>query len=181
MAALETSDCQNGTRRADPCVLVWSTETVKEQQRLFHGRGMRSVSCVDFSSSGKTLVSICTDDSHTMFVWSWQRGQCLLSRKTRAGAAPDVCGVCWSPYTADELCTFGINHVFFWKLLRKPEKESLKVCNSIQCTGSRLWCVCSDSVGDSITDTGEWEAPSPQWGLLICALPLPQERGGIDG
>lgn len=127
VAALETRDCQNGTRRADPCVLVWSSDTMKEHQRLFHGRGMRGVSCVDFSTSGKTLVSICTDDSHTMYVWSWQRGQCLLSRKTRAGAAPDVCGACWSPYTADELCTFGINHVFFWKLLRKPEKEHMKV------------------------------------------------------
>jgi hypothetical protein len=127
VAALETSDCQNGIRRADPCVLVWSSESLTEQQRLFHGRGMRGVSCVEFSSSGKTLVSICTDDSHTMYVWSWQRSQCLLSRKTRAGAAPDVCAVTWSPYTADELCTFGINHVFFWKLLRKPEKESLQV------------------------------------------------------
>lgn len=118
-------------------MLVWSSENVKEKQRLFHGRGMRGVSCVDFSSSGKTLVSVCTDDSHTMFVWSWQRGQCLLSRKTRAGAAPDVCGVCWSPYTADELCTFGINHVFFWKLLRKPEKESMKVRNHFR---NSSWC-----------------------------------------
>lgn len=127
VAALETRDCQNGMRRADPCVLVWSSETMKEESRLFHGRGMRGVSCVEFSSSGKTLVSVCTDDSHTMYVWSWQRAQCLLSRKTRAGAAPDVCGVSWSPYTADEMCTFGINHVFFWKLLRKPGKESVKV------------------------------------------------------
>lgn len=127
VAALETTDCQNGVHRADPCVLVWSSETMQEQRRLFHGRGMRGVSCVQFSSSGRTLVSVCTDNSHTMFVWHWERGQCLLSRKTRAGAAPDVCGVSWSPFAADQLCTFGNNHVFFWKLLRKPEEESVKV------------------------------------------------------
>ena len=51
---------------------------MQRKQRLFHGAGMRGVQCLAFSPNGKSLVSVCTDDGHTMFVWSWGAAQCVL-------------------------------------------------------------------------------------------------------
>lgn len=98
-----------------------------ERQRLFHGRGMRAVQCLAFSPNGNTLVTVCTDNPHTMFVWNWDTGQCLLQRKTRAGAPPSVYGIVWSPFHTDRLVTFGHNHVMFWRLQRSQQHGNKQV------------------------------------------------------
>eukprot|EP00892_Ulva_mutabilis_P006773 jgi/Ulvmu1/4468/UM002_0193.1 len=126
VAAVESLDSNNAVRKADPCVLVWDSDTLEEEQRLFHGRGYRGVQCTSFSPSGTTIVSVCTDNAHTMFVWDWRKGSCLLSRKTRAGAPPTVYGLAWSKFHVDQLATFGHNHVHFWKLRRSAAEESMK-------------------------------------------------------
>ena len=54
-----------------------------------------------FSPDGKQLVTVCTDNCHTLFVWDWQRKQKLVERKSQAGAPPAVYGVVWSFFEAD--------------------------------------------------------------------------------
>lgn len=127
VAAVQTLDSTGEVRKADPCVLVWDSETLQEENRLFHGRGYRGVQCSSFSPAGNTLISVCTDNAHTMFVWEWRKGQCLLSRKTRAGAPPTVYGLAWSAFHVDQVVTFGHNHVHFWKLRRNTGTSSTKV------------------------------------------------------
>ena len=127
VAALETQDSNGETRKADPCVLVWDSETLQEEQRLLHGRGYRGVQCTAFSPAGSTLISVCTDNAHTMFVWDWRKGQCLLRRKTRAGAPPTVYGLAWSAFQVDQVATFGHNHLHFWTLQRNTGEASMKV------------------------------------------------------
>jgi WD40 repeat protein len=118
VASSETHDGPGVIRRANPYISVWCSSSMEQKQRLFHGRGMRAVQCLAFSPNGNSLVSICTDNSHTMFVWKWKTAQCMLQCKTRAGAPPSVYGVVWSPFETERLVTFGHNHVMFWRLHR---------------------------------------------------------------
>lgn len=133
VAAVQTRDSSGDIRKADPCVLVWDSETLQEEHRLFHGRGYRGVKCTSFSPAGNTLISVCTDNAHTMFVWEWRKGQCLLSRKTRAGAPPTVYGLAWSAFHVDQVATFGHNHLHFWKLRRNTAASSMKVLAHSRC------------------------------------------------
>jgi microtubule-associated protein-like 6 len=53
------------------------------------------------SSSGSKLACIATDNSHSLFVWAWSKGQVLLERKSQPGAPPAVYGVVWSRFEPD--------------------------------------------------------------------------------
>lgn len=123
MAAIETSDGAGRVLHADPCVIVWNSETLEQRTRIFHGQGMRAVQALAFSPDGTRLVTVCTDNPHTMFVWDWSSGQCLLQRRTRPGAPPCVYGVMWSPFEPQRLATYGENHVMFWTLRQDPGKQ----------------------------------------------------------
>jgi microtubule-associated protein-like 6 len=122
-----------GGRRADPYVAVWNSETCEEVQRLWHGRGMRGVQCVAFSPSGGSLTSVCTDDAHSLFVWSWRTAQCLLCCKSKVGTPPAVYGIAWSRFERDRLATFGQNHVTFWRLRRGAPFEERIRAQARQC------------------------------------------------
>lgn len=127
VAAAETDDGPGIVRRANPYVDVWDSATCQTRRRLFHGAGMRAVQCIAFSPNGNTLATVCTDDPHTLSVWSWAAGQRLLQRNTRAGAPPSVYGIVWSPFETDRLVTYGQNHVLFWRLHRDPAYSNHKV------------------------------------------------------
>lgn len=59
--------------------------------RCFHSKG---VNYVNFSATGKLLVSVGVDPEHTITVWRWQEGRrsraaCRSGRRAR--------GVGWAP------------------------------------------------------------------------------------
>jgi WD40 repeat protein len=62
--------------------------------------GNRGVQAAAFSADGMQLVTVCTDNSHTLFVWDWQRKQKLVERKSQPGAPPCVYGVTWNCFEA---------------------------------------------------------------------------------
>ena len=60
---------------AQPEVNIWDARTKQTLStvRASHGVG---VCCVDFSCSGKFLVTVGLDEQHTVAVWRWQEGEC---------------------------------------------------------------------------------------------------------
>jgi hypothetical protein len=141
-----------------------------QRTRLFHGQGFRGVQAVAFSPDGSKLVTVCTDNPHTMFVWDWAAGTCLLERRTRPGPPPCVYGVVWSPFDPTMLATFGENHVMFWSLRQDPTYAAKKVrpcrhCMLPDCTHSCVgWAVtdklsCLTARAHANTTVRSWSEP----------------------
>eukprot|EP00854_Cymbomonas_tetramitiformis_P026385 gene26385-32364_t len=54
-----------------PYVCVWETRECKQLQRLDHPFDKRAIIAVAFSPSGKDLITIGSDNPHSLFVWKW--------------------------------------------------------------------------------------------------------------
>ena len=79
--------------------------------------------CVCFSHDGKKLLSVSTDNSHTITLWDWaapEGKQVLAVGKGYNGDPPQVYGVVWNQYRGDQgaspydFVSFGANHLLFW-------------------------------------------------------------------
>ncbi|XP_029927079.1 echinoderm microtubule-associated protein-like 6 isoform X2 [Myripristis murdjan] len=95
----------------DPAIHVWDVQTLKCLSLLkgFHQRG---VCALDFSADGKSLVSVGIDDSHSIIVWDWKRGEKLA---TARGHKEKIFVVRCNPMLNDKLVTVGIKHIKFWQ------------------------------------------------------------------
>nr|XP_035941418.1 echinoderm microtubule-associated protein-like 5 isoform X1 [Halichoerus grypus] len=60
----------------DPSIHIWDTETIKPLSVL-KGCHQYGVCAVDFSADGKRLASVGIDDSHTVVLWDWKKGEKL--------------------------------------------------------------------------------------------------------
>uniref|UniRef100_A0A8D0QME0 EMAP like 5 n=1 Tax=Sus scrofa TaxID=9823 RepID=A0A8D0QME0_PIG len=60
----------------DPTIHIWDTETIKPLS-ILKGYHQYGVCAVDFSADGKRLVSVGIDDSHTIVLWDWKKGEKL--------------------------------------------------------------------------------------------------------
>lgn len=56
-----------------PSIHVWDAAT-KETKSILRGGHSRGVCSVDFSCSGKYIVSVDLADDHQIAVWRWQEG-----------------------------------------------------------------------------------------------------------
>ena len=73
-------------RRAQvPYTCVWDTRSCKQLQRLHHPAAFRGVLCMAFSPDGKRLITVCSDNSHSVFIWDWMTDPDKLRRE---GPAP---------------------------------------------------------------------------------------------
>ncbi|XP_012868821.1 PREDICTED: echinoderm microtubule-associated protein-like 5 [Dipodomys ordii] len=95
----------------DPSVHIWDTETIKPLSILkgFHQYG---VCAVDFSADGKRLASVGIDDSHTIVLWDWKKGEKLSIAR---GSKDKIFVVKMNPHVPDKLITVGIKHMKFWR------------------------------------------------------------------
>ncbi|PAA85883.1 hypothetical protein BOX15_Mlig016715g1 [Macrostomum lignano] len=97
---------------ADPPILVWSSRTLATLATL---RGAHSVGVcsLDFSASGKHLVSVGLDSQHTIAVWRWQEGQLVT---TCGGNSQRVFRAEFRPDSDSQFVSVGVKHVKFWTL-----------------------------------------------------------------
>ncbi|KFO18258.1 Echinoderm microtubule-associated protein-like 5 [Fukomys damarensis] len=95
----------------DPSIHIWDTETVKPLSVL-KGYHQYGVSAVDFSADGKRLASVGIDDSHTLVLWDWKKGEKLSIAR---GSKDKIFAVKMNPYVPDKLITAGIKHMKFWR------------------------------------------------------------------
>ncbi|XP_053700273.1 echinoderm microtubule-associated protein-like 5 [Synchiropus splendidus] len=94
----------------DSAIHIWDTETLKPMSVLkgFHQLG---VCALDFSADGKRLATVGLDDSHTIVLWDWRKGEKL---STMRGSKDKIFVVKINPYVPDKLITAGVKHMKFW-------------------------------------------------------------------
>ncbi|EAW81394.1 echinoderm microtubule associated protein like 5, isoform CRA_b [Homo sapiens] len=95
----------------DPSIHIWDTETIKPLS-ILKGHHQYGVSAVDFSADGKRLASVGIDDSHTVVLWDWKKGEKLSIAR---GSKDKIFVVKMNPYVPDKLITAGIKHMKFWR------------------------------------------------------------------
>ena len=111
-----TSRADDGGK-ANPYVCVWDTDTCAELRRLEHEGDERSIVAMAFSPDGRRLLTVTTDNNHTVHLWDWRAGRLLSVRKGKNGVPPQVYGAVWSALDASVVMTYGVHHVAFWKLV----------------------------------------------------------------
>ncbi|XP_011939019.1 PREDICTED: echinoderm microtubule-associated protein-like 5 isoform X7 [Cercocebus atys] len=95
----------------DPSIHIWDTETIKPLS-ILKGHHQCGISAVDFSADGKRLASVGIDDSHTIVLWDWKKGEKLSIAR---GSKDKIFVVKMNPYVPDKLITAGIKHMKFWR------------------------------------------------------------------
>mmetsp|Transcript_7472 Transcript_7472/g.24809 ORF Transcript_7472/g.24809 Transcript_7472/m.24809 type:complete len:915 (+) Transcript_7472:548-3292(+) len=96
-----------------PICCVWGAEKCDERARLVHPE-VRGVIAVEFSSDARTLVTVGSDNNHSVFVWNWETCTILAELKGCNGLPPQVYGVRWRPDADGEFLTYGVNHIKWW-------------------------------------------------------------------
>lgn len=95
-----------------PSIHVWDAVT-KETKSILRGGHSRGVCSVDFSCTGKYIVSVDLADDHQIAVWRWQDGVKVASapghnhRIFRAEFRPD---------SDSQFVSVGVKHVKFWSV-----------------------------------------------------------------
>ncbi|KAB1267117.1 Echinoderm microtubule-associated protein-like 6 [Camelus dromedarius] len=106
-----------------PSIHVWDamTKHTLSMLRCFHSKG---VNYVNFSATGKLLVSVGVDPEHTITVWRWQEGPTSLDSLSRTGAKVASRGghlerifvVEFRPDSDTQFVSVGVKHMKFWTL-----------------------------------------------------------------
>ena len=108
----------------DPSVSIWDARKGSqthpdsiEVARLALDRACRSVNVCQFSPDGKYLVAVGTDNSHTVHVFDWRRGELLATGNGYQADPCKVYGCVWNPYntTRGEFVTYGHDHAKLWR------------------------------------------------------------------
>uniref|UniRef100_A0A8C8RE05 EMAP like 6 n=1 Tax=Pelusios castaneus TaxID=367368 RepID=A0A8C8RE05_9SAUR len=95
-----------------PSVHVWDAmnKQTLSMLRCFHAKG---VNYVNFSATGKLLVSVGVDPEHTITVWRWQEGAKVASR---GGHLERIFVVEFRPDSDTQFVSVGVKHMKFWTL-----------------------------------------------------------------
>ena len=80
----------SGQIGAAPAVHVWSTDGLELQASLAHERGSRGVVAVAFSPDARFVLSVASDNNHTVHVWDWRRRALLAAVPGFNGTPPQV-------------------------------------------------------------------------------------------
>ncbi|XP_072318733.1 echinoderm microtubule-associated protein-like 6, partial [Eucyclogobius newberryi] len=95
----------------DAEIHVWDVQTLKCVS-LLRGHHSTGVCALDFSIDGKSLVSVGLDDSHSIVIWDWKRGERVAKAR---GHKDKVLVVKSNPFRTDKLVSAGIKHIKFWQ------------------------------------------------------------------
>ncbi|KAB0392183.1 hypothetical protein E2I00_008549 [Balaenoptera physalus] len=97
---------------ATPSIHVWDamTKHTLSVLRCFHSKG---VNYINFSATGKLLVSVGVDPEHTITVWRWQEGAKVASR---GGHLERIFVVEFRPDSDTQFVSVGVKHMKFWTL-----------------------------------------------------------------
>ncbi|XP_013915817.1 PREDICTED: echinoderm microtubule-associated protein-like 5 [Thamnophis sirtalis] len=95
-----------------PCIHIWDamTKQTLSMLRCFHSKG---VNYVNFSATGKLLVSLGVDPEHTITVWRWHEGAKIASR---GGHLERIFVVEFRPDSDTQFVSVGVKHMKFWTL-----------------------------------------------------------------
>ncbi|XP_043551898.1 echinoderm microtubule-associated protein-like 6 isoform X1 [Chiloscyllium plagiosum] len=95
-----------------PSIHVWDVITKQTLSilRCSHNKG---VSYVNFSATGKLLLSVGVDPEHTITVWRWQEGVKVTSK---CAHSERIFVIEFRPDSDTQFVSVGIKHIKFWTL-----------------------------------------------------------------
>ena len=131
-------------------VLVWNADTLQTVSILqgFHSGG---VCTVNFSSSGKLLVSAGLDELHSMAIWHWVDGTRLA---TVQNTALRVLHCEFRPDSDTQLVSVGQKHVNFWTLAGTDiVSRKVKISESLGVKMQTMLSVAFSTAGITYTGT----------------------------
>ncbi|XP_061843886.1 echinoderm microtubule-associated protein-like 6 isoform X4 [Nerophis lumbriciformis] len=96
-----------------PCIHVWDA-TTKQTLSILRCSHAKGVGYVNFSATGKLLLSVGVEPEHVITVWRWQEG----TRITSTGGHPErIFVVEFRPDSDTHFVSVGIKHIKFWTLV----------------------------------------------------------------
>ncbi|KAM4599415.1 echinoderm microtubule-associated protein-like 6 isoform 3-T3 [Fundulus diaphanus] len=96
----------------NPSIHVWDAMS-KQTLSILRSPHTKGVGYVNFSATGKLLLSVGVEPEHTITVWRWQEGSRLCSK---AGHPDRIFMVEFRPDSDSQFVSVGIKHVKFWTL-----------------------------------------------------------------
>uniref|UniRef100_A0A671R5K6 HELP domain-containing protein n=1 Tax=Sinocyclocheilus anshuiensis TaxID=1608454 RepID=A0A671R5K6_9TELE len=96
-----------------PSIHVWDAMSKQTLSvlRCSHAKG---IGYVNFSATGKLLLSVGVDPEHTITVWRWQEGSRVCSK---GGHTDRIFVVEFRPDSDTQFVSVGIKHIKFWTLV----------------------------------------------------------------
>ncbi|XP_050404782.1 echinoderm microtubule-associated protein-like 6 [Patella vulgata] len=95
-----------------PSVHVWDAAT-KKTLSIIRGVHSKGVCSVDFSCTGKLLLSVGLEEEHNLAVWRWQDGTKVASCP---GHSQRIFRAEFRPDSDTQFVTVGVKHVKFWTI-----------------------------------------------------------------
>ncbi|KAM4730013.1 echinoderm microtubule-associated protein-like 6 isoform 3-T3 [Anableps anableps] len=96
----------------NPSIHVWDAMS-KQTLSILRSPHTKGVGYVNFSATGKLLLSVGVEPEHTITVWRWQEGSRVCSR---AGHPDRIFVVEFRPDSDSQFVSVGLKHVKFWTL-----------------------------------------------------------------
>ncbi|OWK10073.1 EML6 [Cervus elaphus hippelaphus] len=132
-----------------PSIHVWDamTKHTVSMLRCFHSKG---VNYINFSATGKLLVSVGVDPEHTITVWRWQEGAKVASR---GGHLERIFVVEFRPDSDTQFVSVGVKHMKFWTLAGRALLYKKGVIGSME--AAKMQTMLSVAFGaNNLTFTG---------------------------
>ncbi|GFN97686.1 echinoderm microtubule-associated protein-like 6 [Plakobranchus ocellatus] len=95
-----------------PSVHIWDGVT-KETLSIIQGGHSKGICSVDFSCTGKNIVTVGLEDDHNVVVWRWQDGTKVASAP---GHSQRIFRAEFRPDSDTQLVSVGVKHVKFWSV-----------------------------------------------------------------
>ncbi|XP_012942464.1 echinoderm microtubule-associated protein-like 6 isoform X2 [Aplysia californica] len=96
----------------NPSIHVWDAAS-KETLSVIQGGHSKGICSVDFSCTGKNLVSVGLEDEHNVTVWRWQDGSKIASAP---GHSQRIFRAEFRPDSDTQFVSVGVKHVKFWSV-----------------------------------------------------------------
>ena len=100
-------------------IFIWDAETAERIEMMTLPKGSRSVSALAFSADGKYLAAADMSDDHNVHLFDLsqrdKKGKCVHIAAVKKDRKK-VFQIKWSPTTAGQFVSVGVEHVFFWSI-----------------------------------------------------------------
>ncbi|XP_071235743.1 echinoderm microtubule-associated protein-like 6 isoform X1 [Salvelinus alpinus] len=132
-----------------PSIHVWDAMS-KQTLSILRCSHAKGVGYVNFSATGKLLLSVGVEPEHTITVWRWQEG----AKVTSKGGHPDrIFVVEFRPDSDSQFVSVGIKHIKFWTLAGGSLMYKKGVVGSVE--DGRMQTMLSVAFGaNNLTFTG---------------------------
>uniref|UniRef100_G3Q8V6 EMAP like 6 n=1 Tax=Gasterosteus aculeatus aculeatus TaxID=481459 RepID=G3Q8V6_GASAC len=132
-----------------PSIHVWDAMT-KQTLSILRCSHAKGVGYVNFSATGKLLLSVGVEPEHTITVWRWQEGTKVTCK---GGHAERIFVVEFRPDSDTQFVSVGIKHIKFWTLVGGSLVYKKGVIGSVE--DGRMQTMLSVAFGASnLTFTG---------------------------